>query len=52
MRSSKVVGYHSRADAVLERAGSRTAEAGRMSDSQFTAIGRLSERLVTLKERL
>jgi hypothetical protein len=36
----------------LERAGLRTAEAASMSDSQLTAIGRLSERLVTLKERL
>jgi hypothetical protein len=46
------VSLHSRSAPVLERAALRTAEGGGMSDSQLTAIGRLSERLVTLKERL
>jgi hypothetical protein len=51
MRSSVFVS-HSRRDDVLERAALQTAEGAGMSDSQLTAIGRLSERLVTLKERL
>jgi hypothetical protein len=37
---------------LLERAALETEEGAGMSDSQLTAIGRLSERLATLKERL
>jgi hypothetical protein len=48
-----MVGLRSRAGRVVERAAGAPPElCAAMSDSQLTSIARLSDRLVTLKERL